>query len=105
MPDSDPQQLTIWGRANSVNVQKVLWCAEELGLSYQRIDAGSTALLMDTGRPPPLALSQEAHAGCLAFELSSGPSRIVILRFFFINHSCPSRSRSTGLADHQASRA
>jgi glutathione S-transferase len=32
--------LTIWGRANSVNVQKVLWCAEEFGLSYQRIDAG-----------------------------------------------------------------
>jgi glutathione S-transferase len=32
--------LTIWGRANSVNVQKVLWCAEELGLSYRRIDAG-----------------------------------------------------------------
>jgi glutathione S-transferase len=32
--------LTIWGRANSVNVQKVLWCAEELDLSYQRIDAG-----------------------------------------------------------------
>ena len=37
---------------------------------YQRIDAGSTAMLMDTGRPPPLALSQEAHAGCLSFELS-----------------------------------
>jgi glutathione S-transferase len=32
--------LTIWGRANSVNVQKVLWCAEELGLTYRRIDAG-----------------------------------------------------------------
>jgi glutathione S-transferase len=32
--------LTIWGRANSVNVQKVLWCAEELGVSYDRIDAG-----------------------------------------------------------------
>ena len=32
--------LTIWGRANSVNVQKVLWCAEELGLTWQRIDAG-----------------------------------------------------------------
>ena len=40
MSNSDPQQLTIWGRANSVNVQKVLWCAEELGLDYQRIDAG-----------------------------------------------------------------
>jgi glutathione S-transferase len=34
------QQLTIWGRANSVNVQKVLWCLRELDVSYQRIDAG-----------------------------------------------------------------
>jgi glutathione S-transferase len=24
--------LTIWGRPNSVNVQKVLWCCEEIGL-------------------------------------------------------------------------
>jgi glutathione S-transferase len=34
------RNMTIWGRANSVNVQKVLWCAEELGLNYRRIDAG-----------------------------------------------------------------
>jgi glutathione S-transferase len=33
-------QLTIWGRANSVNVQKVLWCLAELGIPHQRIDAG-----------------------------------------------------------------
>ncbi len=45
---------------------------------YQRIDAGRTALLMDTGRPPPLALSQEAHAGCLSFELSCNLQRLVI---------------------------
>lgn len=32
--------LEIWGRNNSVNVQKVLWCCEELELDYQRIDAG-----------------------------------------------------------------
>lgn len=32
--------LRIWGRTNSVNVKKVLWCAEELGLAYERIDAG-----------------------------------------------------------------
>lgn len=32
--------LTIWGRANSVNVQKVLWCCHELGLEFTRIDAG-----------------------------------------------------------------
>ncbi len=45
---------------------------------YQRIDAGHTALVMDTGRPPPLALSQEAHAGCLSFELSWNLHRLVI---------------------------
>ncbi len=33
-------QLTIWGRRNSVNVQKVLWCLAELELAYERIDAG-----------------------------------------------------------------
>ncbi len=32
--------LKIWGRANSVNVKKVLWAAKELGLKYERIDAG-----------------------------------------------------------------
>lgn len=32
--------LKIWGRKNSSNVRKVLWCAEELGLDYQAVDAG-----------------------------------------------------------------
>jgi glutathione S-transferase len=32
--------LRIWGRVNSVNVKKALWAAEELGLQYERIDAG-----------------------------------------------------------------
>ncbi|KFF62277.1 glutathione S-transferase family protein [Pectobacterium brasiliense] len=32
--------ITIWGRDNSTNVKKVLWCAEELALPYQHIVAG-----------------------------------------------------------------
>ncbi|WP_145482719.1 glutathione S-transferase family protein [Yersinia rohdei] len=32
--------LRVWGRNNSTNVKKVLWCLEELGLSYERIDVG-----------------------------------------------------------------
>lgn len=32
--------LKIWGRKNSSNVRKVLWCAQELGLDYQSVDAG-----------------------------------------------------------------
>lgn len=32
--------IKIWGRLNSINVQKVVWAADELGLAYERIDAG-----------------------------------------------------------------
>lgn len=40
--------LKIWGRTNSVNVKKALWAAEELGLAYQRIDAGMQFGVVDT---------------------------------------------------------
>eukprot|EP00030_Apusomonadida_sp_AF-17_P004331 a509190_12.p1 GENE.a509190_12~~a509190_12.p1 ORF type:complete len:232 (-),score=68.65 a509190_12:145-792(-) len=32
--------LRVWGRANSINVQKVLWALTEVGMPYERIDAG-----------------------------------------------------------------
>jgi uncharacterized heparinase superfamily protein len=45
---------------------------------FQRLDAGSTTVIVDTGPPPPPNVSHDAHAGCLSFELSSGSSRIII---------------------------
>ena len=62
MPDNN-EQITIWGRANSVNVQKVLWCLRELELDYQRIDAG-----MAFGRndePDYLAMNPNARVPTL----------------------------------------
>ena len=38
----------IWGRTNSVNVQKVTWCCEEMAVDYDRIDAGRTFGVVDT---------------------------------------------------------
>ena len=32
--------MKIWGRANSINVMKVLWTADECGLKYERINVG-----------------------------------------------------------------
>jgi glutathione S-transferase len=32
--------LKIWGRTNSINVQKVMWTVAELGLQAERVDAG-----------------------------------------------------------------
>lgn len=40
--------LKIWGNADSINVQKVLWCCEELGLAYERTDAGRHYGVVDT---------------------------------------------------------
>jgi glutathione S-transferase len=34
------RMLKLWGRINSINVQKVLWALEELKVPYQRTDAG-----------------------------------------------------------------
>jgi glutathione S-transferase len=41
-------ELRIWGRKAAFNVQKVLWCADELGLSYERVDAGLRYGVVDT---------------------------------------------------------
>ena len=32
--------LRIWGRMSSINVRKVVWCAQELALDFQRTEAG-----------------------------------------------------------------
>jgi glutathione S-transferase len=40
--------LTLWGNADSVNVQKVMWCCEEAGLAYRRIGAGRHFGVVDT---------------------------------------------------------
>jgi glutathione S-transferase len=40
--------LEVWGRKNSYNVQKVLWCCEELEIPYKRQDAGGLFGVTDT---------------------------------------------------------
>jgi glutathione S-transferase len=40
--------LKVWGRATSVNVQKVMWTVGELGLPHERIDAGGAFGRNDT---------------------------------------------------------
>jgi glutathione S-transferase len=40
--------IKVWGRVNSVNVKKVLWALDELGLQYERTDAGMTFGVVNT---------------------------------------------------------
>lgn len=49
--------LKIWGRANSINVQKVMWTVAELGLEHERIDVGGKHGGLDT----PEQLARNPH--------------------------------------------
>ncbi len=40
--------LQIWGRITSINVRKVVWCAQELGLAHRRDDAGGRFGIVQT---------------------------------------------------------
>ncbi|MFN3447743.1 MAG: glutathione S-transferase family protein [Roseococcus sp.] len=51
--------LRIWGRANSSNVMKVLWLCEELGIAFERIDAGGA--FGRTKEPAYLAMNPNAR--------------------------------------------
>ena len=40
--------LRIWGRLSSINVRKVVWCAQELGVAFERTDAGGRFGIVQT---------------------------------------------------------
>ncbi len=63
---------------------------------YQRVEAGPSLLIVDVGQPPPPEFSTQAHAGCLSFEFSVGPQRLVV------NCGAPDVNR---IAAHRAARA
>lgn len=46
--------------------------------AFQRLAAGNTVIVQDVGVPPSGAFSVEAHAGCLAFEMSTGAHRLMV---------------------------
>jgi uncharacterized heparinase superfamily protein len=45
---------------------------------YQRLEANGSIVIMETGSPPPVGFSHQAHAGCLSFEFSAGQSRLIV---------------------------
>lgn len=45
---------------------------------YQRLEHRGTVLLFDVGGAPPIGVSQAAHAGFLAFEMSGASHRFIL---------------------------
>ncbi|UHL65079.1 glutathione S-transferase [Paralcaligenes sp. KSB-10] len=58
--------LTIWGRQNSTNVKKVLWCADELGIDYEHINAGGPFGVVNT--PEYRAMNPNGLVPCIRDE-------------------------------------
>lgn len=63
---------------------------------YARLAHAGTVVIADVGLPPPLELAGQAHAGCLAFEISSGTSLI------FANCGAPGQAHETMRAASRA---
>ena len=55
--------LKLWGRVDSLNVQKVLLCLEELEIGYDRVDAGMEFGIVKT--PEYMALNPNARVPTL----------------------------------------
>jgi uncharacterized heparinase superfamily protein len=45
---------------------------------FQRVASGRSLILMDAGCAPLAPFSTAAHAGCLAFEMSTGRDRVIV---------------------------
>ena len=56
-------EITLWGRRSSCNVQKAMWALEELGLAYERIEAGGDSGGLDA--PDYLAMNPHGRVPTL----------------------------------------
>ena len=77
--------LKIWGRMSSINVKKVVWTAQELGLEFQRNEAGGQFGLVRTPeylRLNPNALVPVMEDGDFVLWESN-----VIVRYLCAKHS------------------
>jgi glutathione S-transferase len=86
--------LRIWGRMSSVNVKKVVWTAQELGLEFQRTEAGGAFGVVKTseymGLNPNSLVPVIEDNGFVLWESN------VIVRYLCAKHS-PGRLYPTDL--------
>lgn len=77
--------LHIWGRLSSINVRKVVWAVQEVGVAFERTDAGGAFGVVKT--PPYLQMNPNATVPMLqdgAFTLWESN---VIVRYLCARHA------------------
>lgn len=77
--------LKIWGRMSSINVKKVVWTAQELGLDLQRTEAGGLFGLVKT--PDYMALNPNSLVPVIEDDGFVLWESNVIVRYLCARHS------------------
>ena len=89
------RNLQIWGRMSSINVKKVVWTAQELGLSFDRHEAGGVHGVVKT--PAYMALNPNSQIPTLQDGDYVLWESNVITRYLSAKHSmgnlCPTDLR------------
>ncbi|AWK87690.1 heparinase II/III family protein [Azospirillum thermophilum] len=67
---------------------------------FERLIAGRTLVLLDTGAPPPAGLDELAHAGTLSMEVSVGKERLIVNCGSHPSRTGPWRRALAGTAAH-----
>ena len=77
--------LKIWGRMSSINVKKVVWTAQELGLDFQRTEAGGKFGVVKT--PEYMHLNPNSTVPVIEDEKFVLWESNVIVRYLCAKHS------------------
>ncbi|MBV9890051.1 MAG: glutathione S-transferase [Rhizobacter sp.] len=85
--------LKIWGRISSINVRKVVWCAQELGLAFERVDAGRDFGIVQT--PEYRALNFNSLVPTIEDELADGERIVLWESNVVVRYLCARHARGT----------
>jgi len=77
--------LHLWGRMSSINVRKVVWAAQELGLEFQRTEAGGQFGVVMT--PEYIALNPNSLVPLMEDDGFTLWESNVIVRYLCAKHS------------------
>lgn len=77
--------LRIWGRITSINVRKAVWTAQELGLEFERLDAGGAFGITKT--PEYIAMNPNSVVPTLVDGDFTLWESNVIVRYLCAKHS------------------
>jgi glutathione S-transferase len=85
--------LKIWGRVNSINVQKVMWTVAELKIPHERVDAGMAFGVVNT--PEYRALNPNGRVPTIDYDGFVLWESNVIVRYLYAKHG-PVRTLEEG---------